>query len=188
MHCQLSIFRGSNTAWLVKSQHQVIIKMVIHWLVPNLLIFIIKMCYYINQSFYYSKYRAQPRHIESVWKWDECDQAKKNGHYCPDTSPAKDLSRNVIVTGSSKRPGECPQYLPLIGQVSWVGKTLAIDLTDMHYWSNLQHLTQPTNRIRETAVRRKGNKIDWRLRRRVWKQDMRCFLIVAIVRFVRFAF
>lgn len=67
------------------------------------------MCHYIDQSFYYSKCRAQPRHIQAIRKWDECQKAKENGHYCPDASPAKDLSGNVIVTGSSKQPGECPQ-------------------------------------------------------------------------------
>ncbi|KAF2212850.1 hypothetical protein CERZMDRAFT_90678, partial [Cercospora zeae-maydis SCOH1-5] len=75
------------------------------------------MCHYIDQSFYYSKCRAQARHIQGVRRWDECQRAKENGHHCPDALPAKDLGGNVIVTGSSKRPGECPQCPPRRGQV-----------------------------------------------------------------------
>ena len=115
-----------------RTNRQGIISTAICLFASNTLGFIIKMCYYIDHSFYYSKCRAQPRHIQSVRKWDECMKAKANGHYCPDASPAKDLSGNVIVSGSSKQPGECPQCPPPTSEVSW-GKALAMDLADMHH-------------------------------------------------------
>jgi len=37
------------------------------------------MCHYIDQPFYYSKFRAQPRHIQPDRKWDECQKAKETG-------------------------------------------------------------------------------------------------------------
>lgn len=86
------------------------------------------MCHYIDHSVYYSKRRAQPRHIQGNRKWDECRMAKENGHYCPDASPAKDLGGNVILIGSSKKPGESPQGPPRIAKVScgrlWLRKLL----------------------------------------------------------------
>ncbi|KAF9729856.1 hypothetical protein PMIN01_11789 [Paraphaeosphaeria minitans] len=70
------------------------------------------MCYYYNQSFYYSKCRATPRHIVDDTRWDECTKAKANGHRCADSTPAKGQNGQIIQTGSSKVPGDCPDCPP----------------------------------------------------------------------------
>lgn len=45
---------------------------------------------------------------------DECTKAKANGHYCANASAAKGISGAVIVTGSSKNVGDCPQCPPAL--------------------------------------------------------------------------
>jgi hypothetical protein len=61
------------------------------------------MCHYFDQSYYYSKCRADPKHIQPKRSWDECTKAKANGHYCANSTPAKDKGGAVIVMGSSKK-------------------------------------------------------------------------------------
>jgi len=78
------------------------------------------MCHYFDQSFYYSKCRAEPKHIQLNRDWDECDKAKANGHYCADASPAKGKGGKVLVMGSSKRPGDCPQCPPELLKTSTI--------------------------------------------------------------------
>jgi hypothetical protein len=70
------------------------------------------MCHYYDQKFYYSKCIGDPRHIVKDTKWDECAKAKANGHRCADASPAKGLNGEVLVHGSSKRKGDCPECPP----------------------------------------------------------------------------
>ncbi|KAH6715882.1 hypothetical protein BKA61DRAFT_573735 [Leptodontidium sp. MPI-SDFR-AT-0119] len=62
---------------------------------------------FTNQSYYFSKCRADPKHIQLNRDWDECNQAEAND--CADAPPAKGKGGKMLVMGSSKRPSDCPQ-------------------------------------------------------------------------------
>lgn len=62
-----------------------------------------------------------------------CRMAKENGHYCPDASPAEDLGGNVILIGSSKKPGE---WAPTVSAANSQGKlweTLVTKVADTRH-------------------------------------------------------
>lgn len=59
--------------------------------------------------------------------------AKENGYHCPDASLAKDLGGNVILIGSSKKPGECAPTMSAANSPGKLWETLATKVADTHY-------------------------------------------------------
>ncbi|KAF2685727.1 hypothetical protein K458DRAFT_416936 [Lentithecium fluviatile CBS 122367] len=69
------------------------------------------MCHYFESKTQFKDCEADPQHVISRRRYDKCDEAKRTGYTCVNAQPAKGENGEVIMTGTSKRPGKCPTCL-----------------------------------------------------------------------------
>ena len=69
------------------------------------------MCNYITYDAKYKGCTADPKHLNSITKYDKCPKAKQEGYACIDATRAEDLGGKVIQFGTTTVPGACPKCL-----------------------------------------------------------------------------
>lgn len=74
------------------------------------------MCHYYAQTLSYTRCRCWPRHVLPDCCWSECRKAMANGHRCSKPTPARGKNGKILVTGLTRKCGDCPQCPPLINK------------------------------------------------------------------------